>query len=129
MKTRLQIILSVLTLVVLTMTGTSYAQEGSTQFESMELEGGTVDREKILLSPGEGDTRHISRTASENPTTGDSITSVNAQPAPKIKTEKQVPTPKPAVEKQSKEEDESILSFNFLYYIIEKYKLQDIIER
>ena len=30
--------------------------------------------------------------------------------------------------KQNKEEDESILSFNFLYYIIQKYKLQDIVD-
>jgi hypothetical protein len=27
-----------------------------------------------------------------------------------------------------KQEDESILSFNFLYYIIQKYKLQDIVD-
>lgn len=128
MKTRLQIILCVLILVTVAMTKTSYAQEGNTQFESMELEGGTIDRDKILLSPGEADTRHVSPAASENPP-GDSIT-VSAQPmAPRIRTEKQVPTPKPPVDKQSKEEDESILSFNFLYYIIEKYKLQDIIER
>ena len=132
MKIRLQIILCVLFLVVLATTGTSYGQEGSAQFESMELEGGTIDREKILLSPGEGDTRYTPRSNPEN-NSGDSITTSNTQstqPAvPKIKTEKQAPTPKPTVEKQSKEEDESILSFNFLYYIIEKYKLQDIIER
>lgn len=30
--------------------------------------------------------------------------------------------------KQNTEEDESILSFNFLYYIIQKYKLQDIVD-
>jgi len=105
-----------------------YGQEGSMQFESMEMEGGTVDREGILLSPGEGTARYTPATVSSDPK--DSITLVNSQPAvPKIKREKQAPTPKPAVEKQSREEDESILSFNFLYYIIEKYKLQDIIER
>jgi len=32
------------------------------------------------------------------------------------------------VNKQNKDEDESILSFNFLYYIIQKYKLQDIVD-
>ena len=32
-------------------------------------------------------------------------------------------------EKQSeKQKDDSILTFNFLYYIIQKYKLQDIID-
>jgi len=33
-----------------------------------------------------------------------------------------------ANEKQPAKKDESILTFNFLYYIIQKYKLQDIID-
>jgi hypothetical protein len=37
------------------------------------------------------------------------------------------PTAKPA-EKQPAKEDDSILTFNFLYYIIQKYKLQDIVD-
>lgn len=28
----------------------------------------------------------------------------------------------------SEEDDESILSFNFLYYLVEKYKMQDIVD-
>lgn len=31
-------------------------------------------------------------------------------------------------EKQPAKKDDSILTFNFLYYIIQKYKLQDIID-
>jgi hypothetical protein len=31
-------------------------------------------------------------------------------------------------EKQKAKDDDSILTFNFLYYIIQKYKLQDIID-
>ena len=30
--------------------------------------------------------------------------------------------------RQSEDEDDSVLSFNFLYYIIRKYKLQDIMD-
>jgi hypothetical protein len=33
-----------------------------------------------------------------------------------------------SVSRQSEEEDDSVLSFNFLYYIIRKYKLQDIMD-
>jgi hypothetical protein len=33
-----------------------------------------------------------------------------------------------ANEKQPSKKDDSILTFNFLYYIIQKYKLQDIID-
>ena len=33
-----------------------------------------------------------------------------------------------AAEKPAPKKDESILTFNFLYYIIQKYKLQDIID-
>jgi hypothetical protein len=40
------------------------------------------------------------------------------------------PAPKPikATEKSTKDKHEDPLSFNFLYYIIEKFKLSDIIE-
>jgi len=34
----------------------------------------------------------------------------------------------PAAAGQGNSEDDSILSFNFLYYIIQKFKMQDIIE-
>lgn len=42
----------------------------------------------------------------------------------------QNPSPRPAQKTttKSKDDDDSILSFNFLYYLIERYKLQDIIE-
>lgn len=59
--------------------------------------------------------------------------SAGTLPSP-IKIGGKTPPPlKPAVEKQSKktdaetEEEESILSFNFLYYLIQKYKMEDIV--
>jgi hypothetical protein len=33
-----------------------------------------------------------------------------------------------SVSKSKEEEDDSVLSFNFLYYIFQKYKLQDIVD-
>jgi hypothetical protein len=48
------------------------------------------------------------------------------QAQPKVKPEG---APKsPAKQQPPKDDDDAILSFNFLYYIIQKYKLQDIIE-
>jgi cytoskeletal protein RodZ len=40
----------------------------------------------------------------------------------------QAPAQQPAAAGQGNAEDDSILSFNFLYYIIQKFKMQDIIE-
>lgn len=38
------------------------------------------------------------------------------------------PPESPSAKKVEKSKDDSILTFNFLYYIIQKYKLQDIID-
>ena len=40
----------------------------------------------------------------------------------------QKPADKAADKQNSKSKDDSILTFNFLYYIIQKYKLQDVID-
>ena len=56
----------------------------------------------------------------------DSVSSI-AQPTRVIRTPGENLKPS-QVNKQNEEEDESILSFNFLYYIIQKYKLQDIVD-
>jgi hypothetical protein len=92
-----------------------------------------IDNERIMTSPGESDTRFVSKSGS-NTASKDSSSAVNSTttqstiPQIKFKAEKPTPTPKATVEKQSKNQDDSILSFNFLYYIIEKYKLQDIVD-
>lgn len=99
-----------------------------------------VERDRIISAPGEG-SRYTPRTSpttltNDKDLTGTSQTSnnssapasANTAPVTKTKAEKPSPAPKTPVEKQSKEKDDSILSYNFLYYIIEKYKLQDIID-
>lgn len=40
----------------------------------------------------------------------------------------QRPSDRNADKQSAKQKDDSILTFNFLYYIIQKYKLQDIID-
>lgn len=61
---------------------------------------------------------------------GKDSTTIVLPSAASNKKPKQEQASKP-VEKQTaprEEEEESILSFNFLYYIIQKYKLQDIVD-
>lgn len=45
------------------------------------------------------------------------------RPSKTVKADAPKPTAKPA-----SQEDDSILSFNFLYYIFEKYKMQDVVD-
>lgn len=101
------------------------AQEADEQ----EYEVPDVDREKMLYSPGgEGENRNKLSPPVSN-ALKDSIATTRT-PLVSPSRGKQEPAPK-ASEKQlaPKEEDpDSILSFNFLYYIIEKYKLQDIVD-
>lgn len=85
------------------------------------------EREKPSYSPGgEGEVRF--RSASSSATRESETTNTPLPATVKLKTEKSAPSPaKPAADKAQKQDD-SILSFNFLYYIIEKYKLSDIID-
>jgi hypothetical protein len=134
MKRRLHHILILSFVAFLAATIPAYAQEsGLPESESTEADFDRIEKEKVMYSPGEIDTRYTSG-SSADPDPGDSITNQTtttttpAPIAPKIKSEKQAPVIKPTVEKQSKAEDDSILSFNFLYYIIQKYKMQDIVD-
>lgn len=93
-----------------------------------DLEITESDKERMLYSPGgEGEMTYRSVPATVSAPLRDSVASI----LPPSSASKTKPTPKPA-EKQSsppaKEDDDSILSFNFLYYIIQKYKLQDIVD-
>jgi hypothetical protein len=120
--------------------------DGSLQY-CEKIDGG----DRMLTSPGEGDTKFVYKpvsnpkdsataVATNHPTPANSNgTSTNAAGSLlRLRTEKAPPAPKETVTKQSKNttepsqnaksQDDSILSFNFLYYIIEKYKLQDIVD-
>jgi hypothetical protein len=129
MKIRLHYILILSFMASTAITATAFGQDSPLSNEDPDTDPKT-EYGKVMYSPGELDTRYTSET-NANAEPGDSITNtavLPSSPAPKIKIEKQPPVPKPTVEKQSKEEDDSILSFNFLYYIIQKYKLQDIVD-
>jgi hypothetical protein len=98
-----------------------------------DIELPEADRDKMLYSPGgEGEVRPKVPATITNPAK-DSVatTRVTTTPSQPVRTKQEQPaTVKPAADKQAppKEDTDSILTFNFLYYIIQKYKLQDIVD-
>jgi len=111
----------------------SYAQDsGAVEYETTDSESEKFERDKVLYSPGEGDTRYVKPSVAPSSTSKDSVAkdSITVFKAPlnapvKVKSEQ----PAKAAEKQEQsKDDDSILSFNFLFYLIQKYKLQDVIE-
>ncbi len=81
------------------------------------------DADKVVFSPGETEVKYIPKASGITSTAKDSV-AVRTENPPVQKI-----TPK-ALQKEDKQppKDDSILTFNFLYYIIQKYKLQDIID-
>ena len=79
-----------------------------------------TSEEKVVYSPGgEGDP--IVTTHKATTTSRDSTATVRQQP-------RMNPAAEPTKVTRQAPDDDSVLSFNFLYYIIRKYKLQDIID-
>jgi len=96
------------------------AQDASfpgTETNDLELD---KEKEKLMFSPGELDPS-VRKTQSANYKDSVSIKPANS---PKIQPAEPAKTPG----KQPAHDDDSILSFNFLYYIFQKYKLQDIVD-
>lgn len=93
------------------------------------------DRDRNLYTPGETDPVNISRGGTNHAKDSASSTSSRVFLPRAVKSavdatrqSSNTATPSPASGKAQKNEDDSILSFNFLYYIIQKYKLQDIVD-
>jgi hypothetical protein len=132
MKRRPRFIMFLTVIVILTIVSTSYGQDAYEEPSLIEAEAFRVDGDRILSTPGDTDIRYNVLKPSPKITVKDSAmvapTATPVNNVAKVKVEKQLPAHKPTVQKQSKEEDESIMSFHFLYYMIQKYKLQDIVE-
>ena len=132
MKIKLHHIFLSLLLTTPAFINTSFAQDASTNqdYQITDTEREKYERDKVIFSPGEGESRVTSKGSQvvSGPSTGkDSI--VVAKPNTQIQKAKPE-QPVKAAEKQQQQtkDDDSILSFNFLYYIIQKYKLQDIVD-
>jgi hypothetical protein len=120
---------------------TVQAQDNVNQeYEITDSERERYERDRIIFSPGgEGETRYVSHrtepTGSSSGNPKDSVSSTRTNPiapakaAPVTSTgRKEVLGKNPTKQIPPKQDDDAILTFNFLYYIIQKYKLQEIIE-
>lgn len=124
MKIKLHPILITLFLAVLTPAGflTIQAQDASYPIlDSYDTEE-EKERDRVIYSPGEADP--LLNNKVHVATAKDSIQSRPNYPRA-VKTQADGPknSGKPA-----SQEDDSILSHNFLYYLFEKYKMQDIVD-
>ena len=136
MKISLYQIASIICLFATAGLTTVQAQDATAQeFEITETERERYERDKIIFSPGgEGETRYVGpRTQPTGSSSGDpkdsASSSAPAKPAPVMpSTRKEAPGKNPTKQLPPKLDDDAILTFNFLYYIIQKYKLQEIIQ-
>ncbi|HEY0740429.1 MAG TPA: hypothetical protein VGD40_03170 [Chryseosolibacter sp.] len=136
MKISLHQIAAVICLIATAGLTTGQAQDATTQeFEITETERERYERDKIIFSPGgESETRYVGPrtqpTGSSSPNPKDSVSSAPAtKPAAILpSTRKEASGKNPTKQIPPKQDDDAILTFNFLYYIIQKYKLQEIIQ-
>lgn len=111
-------------LLIVLSTGTVRAQEAGMSDVKITDEADPLNSEKTAYTPGE-EVRYIP-SAPGNAADKDSVM-LQIQDFPMQRAT--MKTPEKSNEKQpAKAKDDSILTFNFLYYIIQKYKLQDIID-
>lgn len=96
-----------------------------TSFPGTEVDDLGVDKEseKMMYSPGELDPAfRKAQTSSSAIKDTAAIRAVSRIPKSQSPDASKTPVKRPS------EADDSILSFNFLYYIFQKYKMQDIVD-
>ena len=111
-----------LAILMLSSASVAFAQDaGMSDVEVIESTA-SAD-EKVGYTPGE-DVRYVPRAVVMMP--NDSI-ALQMHDFP-MQRASQRPAERNSEKQSSKSKDDSILTFNFLYYIIQKYKLQDVID-
>jgi len=121
MRIKFQDILFAFLLSVITPAGFILVQAQDASFPGTEVDALGVDKESDKnYNPGELDPAFQKAQTS---TMKDSLAIRPNTRAPKTAADaSKTPVKRPS------QEDDSILSFNFLYYIFQKYKLQDIVD-
>lgn len=125
MRIKFQNILFAFLLSIVTPCGFYLVQAQDATFPGTEVDALGVDKEseKMMYHPGELDPAFRK---AQTLTMKDSVAAVLK---PTTKTTKAMPADaSKAPVKRPSQEDDSILSFNFLYYIFQKYKMQDIVD-
>ena len=122
MKSKLHPVLLTFLLALLTPAGiaTLRAQDASYPAADTYESDADAERERIIYSAGEVDANNRVHVVAGK----DSITT---RPTTQVRPNKQAEAAKNSAKPASSQEDD-ILSFNFLYYLFEKYKLQDIVD-
>jgi len=120
MKSKLHPVLLTLLLALLTPAGLATLRAQDASYPAADNYDGDADseRERIIYSAGEVDANNRVHVVAGK----DSITTRPTQ----VRPNKQAEAKNSAKPSSSQEDD--ILSFNFLYYLFEKYKLQDIVD-
>lgn len=115
-----QQVLVVAMLLLMCSAGSALAQDAG--MSDIEIPNNRIDMsaEKVVFVPGE-EIKYVPH-ASTASASKDSL-ALHIQDFPM-----QRAAQRPAEKQEAKSKDDSILTFNFLYYIIQKYKLQDIID-
>ena len=120
MKRKLHPVFITLLLAILTPAGIATLRAQDASYPTVESYETDIDseRDRIIYSPGEVDANNRVHVVAGKD-------SINSRPTP-VRTAKQPEAAKNSAKPSSQEDD--ILSFNFLYYLFEKYKLQDIVD-
>jgi len=127
MKLRRHPMLVILLLMMLTSAGRAIAQDAGMSDVEIANEKDAGEGDKIVYTPGDTEVRYIPK-ASGVTSAKDSISlRIQVQPV-KSAVLTSSSDDKQNEKQEAKSKDDSILTFNFLYYIIQKYKLQDIID-
>jgi|SRR5688572_29563845 len=121
MRIKFQHVFFAFLLSVITPAGFILVQAQDASFPGTEVDAMGVDKETDkMYSPGELDPAFQKAQTS---TLKDSLSlRPNTRPTKGPADASKTPVKRPS------QEDDSILSFNFLYYIFQKYKLQDIVD-
>jgi hypothetical protein len=127
MKHKLHHILLTLSLSIITPAGLMVLHAQDATFD-----GGTVssEKERINYSPGgEGEPVSGGSSASSSSVNTNTRVSTAARDSASMRNPTRIPvTPDPGKNMSKPSHEDDVLSFNFLYYIIRKYKLQDIVD-
>ena len=128
MKIKLHYILFAISLSLVSLLGTNTAHAQDNTFPA--LDAGTYDaeaekeRDKIIYSSSSSEMEPQAIHKLQTPAVKDSLANRNNA----HRTVKNASESGKNANKPSSHSDDSVLSFNFLYYLFEKYKLQDIVD-
>jgi hypothetical protein len=119
MKSKLHPVLLTLLLAVLTPAGIAALRAQDASYPTVESYENDIDaeRDRVIYSPGEMDANNRVHVVAGKD-------SINSRPV-QVRQTKQ---PEAAKNSAKPSQEDDILSFNFLYYLFEKYKLQDIVD-